>query len=319
MLNGSLDTPAMPAPAVGARALARRAFFRLLRLSGIPLLLRELCQRRKVTILCYHDPKPDVADVHFRILKRLYNVISLADYLTFRRTGRALPPKALIVTLDDGHKGNFALKHVLRSHRVPATVFLCSAIVNTHRRYWWYVHGNHAEMVRLTRVSDATRLARLAEYGFSEERAYEDRTSLSSEEIASLREVVDFQSHTRFHPLLPRCTSARVEREIVQSKAELEQQFGFPVYAFAYPNGDYSPREIEVVRSVGYTCAVTLDAGFNDAHTDMFRLRRLRINDDASPDEVVVKASGLWGWIEKIVPLRRYGYMHEPAHESDSR
>src|SRR5262245_58728110 len=106
--------------------LFREAVFLILRYSGIPFLLREFVQRRKVTIAVYHAPGVERAKDHFEILQSHYNVISLTDYLRAHSGGtvHALPPKSLIITIDDGHRSNMALKPVLERLKAPVTIFL---------------------------------------------------------------------------------------------------------------------------------------------------------------------------------------------------
>ncbi|TNE59804.1 MAG: hypothetical protein EP344_08255, partial [Bacteroidetes bacterium] len=87
------------------RALIKKLFTWSVRRAGLPFLVRELVQRNKVTILVLHDMAPEVAQPAFAYLDRHYNIISLNDYLEARlenQPGR-IPPKALIITFDDGH------------------------------------------------------------------------------------------------------------------------------------------------------------------------------------------------------------------------
>ncbi len=109
----------------------KRLIFQLMRLSAIPFLIRELIQRNRVTIIAYHALDPDTAEAHFGALQRRYNLISLRDYMEARSGGGSgrLPPKALVVTFDDGHRSNYRLKPVLERYKIPATFFLCSGIV----------------------------------------------------------------------------------------------------------------------------------------------------------------------------------------------
>jgi len=250
-------------------------------------------------------------DAHLHVLKARYNVIPLRQFIEWRagRSNSSLPPYAMVVTLDDGHRRNVELAPVFKAHGIQATIFLCSAIADTNRHYWWQAHHDHEEMVRLTRIPDADRLRRLADLGFTEDKDYEERQSLSKGEIAALNDLVDFQSHTRLHPVLPACTTERAVNEIAGSKAELEHNFGLTIYALAFPNGDYSDRDISLVRDAGYACALTLDGGYNNRNTQIYRLRRLRLSDYADENELIVKASGLWSIIKLIFPGRRVGYV----------
>jgi len=287
----------------------RRLVFLALRYTGIPFLLRVLLQRRRVTILCWHDPMPETMAAHIHWLQRHYNIISLRQYIGWRqeRSVAPLPPKALIITLDDGHKSNFALGSVFHSARVPVTIFLCSGIVGTHRHFWWTTVPVE-EIGALKRLPDEQRCSRLAALGFDEHREHGNRQALSSEEVVVLKPMVDFQAHTRLHPVLPMCSDARVQDEISGCKTELEQKFGLGVYALAYPNGDYSQREVEIARDAGYECALTLDAGFNTVETDLFRLKRIPMFDKADLNEMIVKSSGLWEFIKWLlcVSSKRY-------------
>lgn len=280
----------------------------MLRLTGIPFFLREYVQRKRVSILCYHDMDPELAELHISVLKRLYNIIPLRVYIDARRGHAAavIPEKALVITFDDGHKGNYRLLPVFRHYQVPVTIFLCSSIVGTHRHYWWKACPNPNIVYALKPLDNNERLRRLAEFGFQENRKYVERQSLSREEIKELQAFVDLQAHSRYHPNLPRCTDDQSWEEIAGSKRELEKVFGLSIYAFAYPNGDYGPREPILVKKAGYTCALTIDGGYNALDTNLFRLRRLRVDDEADLNELIVKASGFWGLFERILMSGRY-------------
>jgi peptidoglycan/xylan/chitin deacetylase (PgdA/CDA1 family) len=281
-------------------------------LTLLPFLIRELAQRRRVTIVTYHDPTPQVFDTHVTVLRRVYNIVSLTTYADAMRNGvvSKLPPKALIITLDDGHRGNYALKSVLDKHRVPITIFLCSGLVNTRRQFWFRHEAVQPIVQQLKAVPDEQRLAILRGAGFAEEREFAERQALSDAEVEELQaRSVDFQSHSVFHPILPRCVSARAEAEITYSKSDLETKLSTEIYAFAYPNGSYGARELEFVKTAGYRCALTLDPGSNSATSPPFRLRRICLSDSADRNELLVKASGLWGGI--LAVLGRVGQLRD--------
>jgi len=261
--------------------------------------MREFAQKGKVTILTYHSPSPECARAHLDALRRHYSIISLKDYLCSRTVGSpaTLPPRSLILTLDDGHRSNFELKPLFQELSIPVTIFLCSGIVGTHRHFWWRQVDSAQEAQTCKRLPDAERRKFLLGRGYETDREYPDRHGLSDQEIEELKPWVDFQAHTVSHPILPACADAVAEHEIGQSKTELEKNYGLDVYALAFPNGDYSERELLLARKCGYRCALTQDPGFNDEHSDLFCLRRIALRDDCSIDELLVKASGLWGLI----------------------
>src|SRR6266704_729818 len=146
----------------------RKLAFLALRLTLLPFVLREVFQRKKVTIIVYHAPSAEVFDTHLSFLKRVYNIVPLSVYVEARRKGdfSKLPPKALVITLDDGHRSNYALKDVLEKHNVPVTIFLCSGLVDTRRRFWFWHEATSAIVQQLKTVPDGERLAILRDTGF---------------------------------------------------------------------------------------------------------------------------------------------------------
>jgi peptidoglycan/xylan/chitin deacetylase (PgdA/CDA1 family) len=236
----------------------------------------------------YHDPQPETLDSHLTYLRWIADPIKLVDCCR-SSTGR---PR-VVVTVDDGHAGNARLLDVFRAHGIHPTIFVCSAIVDTRRQYWW----RHSEAVRrhveqLKRLPNAERLAMLSTFGFAQDAEIDAPAALSRDDIEYMKESVDFQSHGRFHPILPCCDDQDCGIEISKSRQEIERLVGRECRDFAFPNGNYGERETRMVKSAGYESARTLDAGWNDAKTDPFRLKAVPVSDDAS-----------WAWFAVQVSL----------------
>ncbi len=280
--------------------MLNRILFKILRFSGLPWLFRAVVQRNKMTILLFHDISPEVARQTFRFLQKRYQIIGIEDYLDARRKGTSLPPKAMILTFDDGHLGNYRLLPVIQELQIPISIYLCGGIIDTHRHYWFTVRHPSRSSDALKSVSNQQKLTILAEAGFSPEHEYDQPQAMNRRQIEEMKSVVNFQAHTLFHPILPQCNDEEATMEIVHGKELLEQQFGLKINAIAYPNGDYNERDINLAKSAGYQCGITVDYGFNTLHTDPFRLKRLSVNDTANLDELSVKASGVWGFFKKL-------------------
>jgi peptidoglycan/xylan/chitin deacetylase (PgdA/CDA1 family) len=264
------------------RRICKEAAVFAIRWSGLPWLLRNTIARNRISILVYHDPKPSVLDKHLRYLTSRYTVVTMDAIITAAESGnwRSIPSKALVVTLDDGHRGNIDLIEVFRQHGVVPTIFLCTQVMDTNRHYWWTECGD-PEPLKL--LPNAERLKRLFdENGFFQTREYTERQGLSADELALLSSYVDFGSHTQFHPILPMCTLSEARDEILLSKRDVERMTGRKCSHFSYPNGDFSEREVELLRAAGYRSARTIDAGWNKRGGDLFRLKIFGAPDKGS-------------------------------------
>lgn len=254
-------------------------------LSGLPFLIREWVCRHRVAILLYHDPKPAVFAKHIAYLSRHYTVISLDTLVAavHRKDFSQIPPKSVVITIDDGHAGNIALLPIFKQYRIHPTLYVCTQIIDTHRHFWFKIDGHsRAEKERLKRLPNAERLACLKHTAnFEPEKVYSDRQALNISELKEMAESVDFQPHTRFHPILPRCTETACRQEVLESKTDLETLLGIECSHFSYPNGDYTEREIEIVRAGGFRSARTTELGWNTLDTPPYRLKAVPITDDA--------------------------------------
>jgi peptidoglycan/xylan/chitin deacetylase (PgdA/CDA1 family) len=254
--------------------------------SGLLKLLRYL-YRDKVVIVLYHNPSPLDFELHVQYIVERYNVISLSDFIE-RLTGgndSPLPKNSLIITFDDGHAGNYSLLPTIIKYQLRPTIYLVSDIVGYERKFWWTVPGSALEIEELKMIPNRQRIKVLHDqYCFDSECNFSDaeRQSLTWGEIFEMKDYVDFQSHTRFHPILTTCDDAELDDEILKARLNLELRLSNKVEHFAYPNGAYNKNIISRVKNFGYASARTTDCGFNDLNSDPYRLKILGVSDSGS-------------------------------------
>jgi peptidoglycan/xylan/chitin deacetylase (PgdA/CDA1 family) len=104
--------------------------------------------------------------------------------------------------------------------------------------------------------------------------------ALRDDDVRRLRDGgFEIGSHTVTHPDLRRLDDAALGRELVASRAHLEDLTGAAVTGFAYPYGFHDPRVVRAVRDAGYRYACTTrQHRFNLPTSDRYRLTRQEIN-----------------------------------------
>ena len=267
------------------RNLYKNIVATLICLSGIHVLIREFLCRNRVAILMYHDPEATVFAKHLNYLSRHWTVISLETLVSamYQKDFSRIPPKSVIITIDDGHADNIALLPLFKQYHIQPTLFVCTQIIGTDRHFWFKIaEQSKSEREKLKRLPNADRLAHLKQTtDFEPEKIYPDRHALNIVEIKEMAENVDFQPHTQFHPILTHCTEMECRQEIIGSKTDLERLLGIECSHFSYPNGDYTEREIEIVKAGGFRSARTTDIGWNTIETPPYQLKTVPIADDA--------------------------------------
>lgn len=278
-----------------------------LRMTGIPWLFREFHARRKVTIINYHDPAPDVFEKHIRLFSRLYSFIHIDDVVAAleEKDFGKLPPKPLLVTLDDGHKGNAKLFEIIKKYNIPTVLYATAGVVNSNRHFWFKVDGlTPVDTLYLKTLDDKQRRQLLSEkYNHTDDKEYSEPHALSALELQMLNNAgVTIGSHTMFHPEVSKCSDEIGMHECCKSKEVLANIADCEIKHFAYPSGSYDTRSKEWLQKAGYKTARTIRPGRVTKKTNVFELPNFGISDDASVSKAIVQASGLWDMLKRAFP-----------------
>lgn len=256
-----------------------------------------------------------------KYLARNHEVITCRDLAALLDAGRPVPRRAVIITFDDGYRDNHDVAlPILRRHGVPAVVFVATGYMDSHETYWydrlvhWMLEAPDAELpmpdgapplpVRgdesqrrqaaytalkhLKRLPDTGRRETLERWrsamGAPDHEKFGDAHGpMSWAQVKAMSDAgIEIGSHSVSHPVLANVTDeAQLDRELFDSKAQIESHTGRSVLSLAYPVGGpgaYSERVVHVARRAGYRFGFTYESGVIDPrHMDEFRLRRLAI------------------------------------------
>ena len=277
----------------------------LLKLSGLPWILREVYARNKITIINYHNPDTNVFASHAKFFVRHYSLVSIGQVIDALaiRTFAGLPPKPLLITFDDGYVGNATLFNVIQRYKVPAVIYAVAGTAGTNRQFWFDQLSHYGAAMKLLKgVSDDERRSRLrSEYNHWDEKEYESRVVLSADELKEfVRLGGTVGSHSVYHPLLDRCREDVGIFECSESRDLLELMTGSPVRDFALPNGNGNDRVIEWIKHSGYRSCRTTNYGWVTPVTSPYHLPVFGITDTADVVKVELQACGLWSVLAKI-------------------
>ncbi len=88
--------------------------------------------------------------------------------------------------------------------------------------------------------------------------------------------LVEIGAHTMDHVWLRGMSEKRARFEIFQSKKDLENLIGKPVFSFAYPYGAFDQQAIELIKEAGFTNAVSTIPGIEDSKNNEYYMYRIR-------------------------------------------
>lgn len=258
---------------------------------------------------------PEAFDQQMSYLAAYYRVISTPELLDACRTGRPLPPRAVLVTFDDGYR-DFAeyAWPTMKRYRLPATLFVPTAFPDHPERVFWWDQLYQALTASRRAVLDTplgplplataeqrtrafTRLKDLAKkLPHDEAMALVERVCrelgapraeqsvLSWDTLRRLvREGVTLGAHTRTHPLMNRVSLAQARDEALGSLDDLRRETGTAAPIFAYPSGGFDDAVVRLLAREGFMLAFTTVRGINDLRdADHLRLRRINVGRRAT-------------------------------------
>ena len=169
-------------------------------------------------------------------------VISMADFLAWRRGEKNIPPKSILITIDDGYVSGYDVGvPILKKFGYPATFFVYTNYINSG--------GKSLNWRQLEELRDS---------GF------------------------EIGSHTVSHPLdlrkkpasAPGDYDSWLRNELEHSKKLIEQHLGIRCATVAYPSGSHNQKVHDFAKAAGYEAGFTVEGQRLTYSTHAFTLGR---------------------------------------------
>lgn len=252
---------------------------------------------------------------HLEYLTKNYKIISLADFAGSLKNGEPIPANAAVITIDDGYDDAYQFAYpVLKKFNIPATLFVvtdfvdgkcwiwtdkmrCVLLETEHTAIEFEINGKkiiaklgdkssrigaagkiNTELKKMPDAEKDLQINALAE------KMNVEIPELPTAEFAPINwaqaremdeSVLQIESHTVTHPILPETDSAQLKFELEFSKQKLENVLQKKAKIFCYPNGNNSEREQKAVEAAGYDCAVSTELRLCGKDENLFALPRL--------------------------------------------
>lgn len=209
-----------------------------------------------IPILCYHQlaercesalcMTTTLFEAQMRALKEKgYRVVSLADLADFLGYRRALPPKSVVINLDDGYRSTYDIAYpILKKYGFKAGLFIYTDFI-----------GASANALSWDQLQE------MKADGFEV-----GSHSLSHCDLTKKRAGEDEEQYIE-----------RIRRELFRSKEIIDKKLNQNTTYFAFPYGAYNHRILGLCEEAGYKLGLSVKRGGNPFFSDPLVLRRDQI------------------------------------------
>ncbi len=258
----------------------------------------------KIISVYFHNPSKRLFSFIVKwFIRNHFKIISPDELNEYIKKDSVLTDSCVIFTVDDGWKENKKnIVDVATKYKIPVTIFITVSPVINGGGFWWsYIHkANKSDYIHYT-VDDLKKIEnnnRLKIVDEIKKVVKIEREALTINDLIEIskNQYVTIGSHTLNHPILTKCSNEISFNEINESKRWIEAIINKPVYFFAYPNGNYSNREIENLIESGYKLAFTTQPEYlnMESRNSPYTIPRFDVLENVSYLENLCRATGIW-------------------------
>lgn len=237
----------------------------------------------KLLSIYFHDLSNETFEREIKwLIRQGYVFIDTQKLVRLLKKEIPLDRKYCYISFDDGRKENLNLVPILEKYNVPITIFCAVQPIVEGGAFWWdYVlaETHSKKLVNEIKAYPEQKFIEVTD-GYKKRNPLE-RAAITIEEMRQMdaHSLIDIQSHTMTHPILTTISENRLNDELCESQAFLSKVLGKSVYAFSYPNGSLTGREVKVAKQY-YDCAFTTEERYPVPGCDLYLIPRIVQTDD---------------------------------------
>jgi len=242
-------------------------------------------------------------------LTKHFHLLTLTEALSLLKQ-KKLPPKALVISFDDGYQDNANVAApLLRKYQCPATFFIATEGVETGVLWNDKIEQciKHTQATKISakylgkslplsseseKISAYHQLVSKLKFEPNEQRTaliqqliselqvtQFTRTMMTEQQIKQLsKQQFEIGAHTHSHTIVATESAQSAQQELQQNKLKLEAITAQPISLLAFPNGlfgrDYLQQHCELAKQLGFEAAFSTNDGGATSNTNLFQIPR---------------------------------------------
>ena len=271
---------------------------------------------------------PTTLKKHLLFLQKYFKFVSVdkVENLFLEKVSDKEKKPLCLISFDDGWLDFYQYAWpILKQENVPATVYLPTKLIGSSDMFWTdklaFILINNGLKVVVDILDDAeirnalnkcrtpqteldVLIKGLKKFKYSQIESLlgecveklgltepSERSFMNWNEIREIHSegLVSFGSHTVNHAILTTLSKAEIYDELLLSKQKMidEGVVGDNI-SFCYPNGNYTKDIADMVEEIGYSSAMSCDAGWNSLESDPFSLKRISLHQDISSTDYLL-------------------------------
>lgn len=243
------------------------------------------------TILSYHEisDKSETLDSTYAVspsnfekqmrwlIDNGYHFVRIDDILNYRKHGKALPEKAVLVTFDDGYQSVYANAFpVLKKYKIPTVIALVGSWLQKEDKVDFSGH-----MIARNKFLSQKEIKEMVKSGLVEvgSHSYQSHEGLQGNPQGNMEPAIttrlwfkDTKSYEN-----EKTYKARVYNDLLENNIFLERYTGQKPRVMVWPYGHYNIESRTIAERLGMPIGLTLDDGSNTRITPLWGLRRILV------------------------------------------
>lgn len=255
----------------------------------------NICSRdqnpNEFTILSYHeiadksqtlDSTYAVTPVHFEeqmhwLAENGYHFIGVDDILKYRKSGKSLPEKAVLITFDDGYRSVYTNAFpVIKKYKIPSVIALVGSWLLKEDKVDFSGHIiPRSEFLSQKEIKEmvGSGLVEVASHSYASHKGIMGNPQGNMQPAMRTRQW--FSDKGVYED--EKAYEQRIYKDLAENNKFLKQYTGQEPRVMVWPYGHYNIEVRKIAEKVGMPVGLTLDDGSNTRITPLWGLRRILV------------------------------------------